>query len=117
MVGRLLLDDESPLVREVMAVTLPPKYVVLELVYEGKTNPNNHVERFNEMIGIQGLNDFQRCHVFPLTLEGQAREWYQRLKKGSLGNFKELCELFAVRFRGSCIPEQDTSSFKENLKV
>ena len=33
MVGRLLLDDESPLVPEVMAVTLPSKYVVPALVY------------------------------------------------------------------------------------
>ena len=98
-----------PLVREVMAVTLPPKYVVPALVYKGKTDLNHHVEKFNEMIGIQVLNDFQRCRVFPLTLKGQAREWYQRLKKGSIGNFKELCEVFAVHFRGSCIPEQDTS--------
>ncbi|XP_024041852.1 uncharacterized protein LOC127898847 [Citrus sinensis] len=113
VVGRLLLDDESPLVREVMVVTLPPKYVVPALVYEGKTDPNHHVEKFNEMTGIQGLNDFQRCHVFPLTIEGQAREWYRRLNKGSIGNFKELCALFAVRCRGSCIPEQDTSKLKK----
>ena len=113
MVGRLLLDAESPLVREVMAVTLPPKYVVPALVYEGKTNPNHHVVKFSEMTEIQGLNDFQKCRVFPLTLEEQAREWYWRLKKGSIGNFKELCELFVVHFRGSCIPEQDTSRLKK----
>ena len=74
VIGRLLLDDESALVPEVMTVTLPPKYVVPALVYKGKTDPNHHVEKFNEMTGIQGLNDFQRCRVFPLTLEGQARE-------------------------------------------
>ena len=61
VVGRLLLDDESPLVREMMAVTLPPKYVVPALVYEGKTNPNHHVVKFSEMTEIQGLNDFQMC--------------------------------------------------------
>ena len=65
------------------------------------------------MTEIQGLNDFQKCRVFPLTLEEQAREWYWRLKKGSIGNFKELCELFVVHFRGSCIPEQDTSRLKK----
>ena len=47
--------------------------------------------------------------------------WYWRLKKGNIGNFKELCELFAMRFRGKCILEQDTSKLrkwsKENLKV
>ena len=56
VVGRLLLDDEYPLVREVMVVTLPPKYVVPTLVYKGKIN--HHVVKFNEMTGIQGLNDF-----------------------------------------------------------
>ena len=64
VVGMLLLHNESPLVCEVMAVTLPPKYVVPALVYEGKTNPNHHVEKFNEMTGLQGLSDFQRCRVF-----------------------------------------------------
>ena len=53
VVGRLLLDNESPLVREIMVVTLPPKYVVLALVYEGKTDPNHHVEKFNEMTGFK----------------------------------------------------------------
>lgn len=37
VVERLLLDNESPLIPEVMAVALPPKYVVLTLVYEGKS--------------------------------------------------------------------------------
>ena len=63
MVGRLLLDDQSPLVPEMMAVTLAPKYVVLALVYKGKTDLNHHVEKFNEMTGTQGLHDFQRCCV------------------------------------------------------
>lgn len=74
MVGRLLLDDESPLLPEVMTVTLPSKYIAPALVYKGKTDPNHHMERFNEMIKIQGLSDFQRCHVFSLILEGQAHE-------------------------------------------
>ena len=68
VVGRLLLNDEYPLITKVMAVTLPTKYVVPVVVYEGKTDSNHHVESVNEMIGIQGLNDFQRCRVFPLTL-------------------------------------------------
>lgn len=58
LVGRLLLDDESPLMPEVMAVILPPKYIVPILVYKGKTDTNHHVQRFNEIIGIQGLHDF-----------------------------------------------------------
>lgn len=52
VVGRLLLDDESPLVLEVLAVTFPPKYMVLALVYEGKTDQNHYIERFNEIIRI-----------------------------------------------------------------
>ena len=74
VVGRLLLNDEYPLITKVMAVTLPTKYVVPVVVYEGKTYSNHHVERVNDMIGIQGLNDFQRCRVFPLTLERQERK-------------------------------------------
>lgn len=58
VVGRLLLDDESPLMLEVMAVTLPPKYIDPILVYKGKTDTNHHVQRFNKIIGIRGLNDF-----------------------------------------------------------
>lgn len=57
VVGKLLFDNESPLTPEVMAVALPLKYVVLALVYGGQIDPNHHVERFNKIIKIKGLND------------------------------------------------------------
>lgn len=37
VVERLLLNNESPIIPEVMAVALLPKYVVPTLVYEGKS--------------------------------------------------------------------------------
>lgn len=40
-------------------------------------------------------------------------ECYRRLNKGIIRNFKELCKLFVVHFRGSCIPEQVTSKLKK----
>ena len=57
VVGKLLLDDESLLTPKVMVVDLPPKYVVMALVYGGKIDPNHHVERFNKITRIKGLND------------------------------------------------------------
>lgn len=47
-----------------------------DLKYSGRSDPLVHVERFIDMIGVQGLKQGQRCRVFSLTLDGRAREWY-----------------------------------------
>lgn len=75
-----MLDEESPLSAEIMGTVIPRDFRFPDLKYSGRNNPLVHIERFNDMTGVQGLTPAQRCRVFPLTLEGRAREWCRKWK-------------------------------------
>lgn len=40
-----------------------------------------------ETMYIQGMTKDEMCRPFSLTLEGQARAWYQKLKQQSIRSF------------------------------
>ncbi|XP_024033597.1 uncharacterized protein LOC112095718 [Citrus clementina] len=56
---------------------------------------------------IMGLTPAQKCRVFPLTLEGRAREWYRKLLRGSIKGYEQMCQELAEQFRGAVAPEDD----------
>ena len=85
---RIMLDEESPLSAEIMGTVIPRDFRFPDLKYSGRNDPLVHIERFNDMTGIQGLTPAQRCRVFPLTLEGRAREWYCKLPRGSIKGYE-----------------------------
>ncbi|XP_052300414.1 uncharacterized protein LOC127903754 [Citrus sinensis] len=73
---------------------------------------NRAPERFNDLTGVQGLSPSQRCRVFPLSLEGRAREWYRKLPRGSIKTFEQMCQEFAEQFSGAMSPEDDMMELK-----
>ncbi|KAH9781398.1 Flavone 3'-O-methyltransferase 1 [Citrus sinensis] len=46
-------------------------------------------------------------HLFSLSLEGRAREWYWKLPRGSSKSFEQMCQEFAKQFRGAMTLEDD----------
>lgn len=48
--------------------------------YSGQIDHKFYVERYRKIMYIQGLIQDEMCRPFFLTLEGQARIWYQKLK-------------------------------------
>ena len=76
---RIMLDEKSPLSVEIMGIVIPRDFYFSDLKYSERNNPLVHIERFNDMTGVQGLTPAQRCRVFPLTLEGRARDRYRKL--------------------------------------
>ena len=102
-----MLDRESSLSAEIMSVVIPRDFRLPELKYSGRTDPLVHIECFNDITRVQGLSQAQRCRVFPLSLEGRAREWYWKLPRGSIKSFEQMCQEFAEQFRGAMAPEDD----------
>jgi hypothetical protein len=47
--------------------------------YDGKGDPANHLENFQTHPSSYNLPDEVACQVFPLTLKGEAREWFNGL--------------------------------------
>ena len=104
---RIMLDEESPLSIEIMGTIIPKDFRFPDLKYSGRSDPLVHIERFNDMTGVQGLTSAQRCRAFPLTLEGRAREWYRKLPRGSIKGYEQMCQELAEQFRGAVAPEDD----------
>ncbi|KAH9782075.1 Integrase catalytic domain-containing protein [Citrus sinensis] len=104
---RIMLDEESPLSAEIMGTVIPRDFRFHDLKYSGRSDPLVHIECFNDMMGVQGLTPAQRCRVFPLTLEGRAREWYHKLPRGSIKGYEHMCQELAEQFRGAVAPEDD----------
>ena len=109
---RIMLDGESPLAAEIMRAVIPRDFRLPDLRYSGRTDPLVHIERFNDITGVQGLSRPQRCRVFPLSLEGRAREWYRKLPRGSIKTFEQMCQEFAEQFSGAMAPEDDMMELK-----
>ncbi|XP_052299551.1 uncharacterized protein LOC127903038 [Citrus sinensis] len=104
---RIMLDEESPLSTEIMGTIIPRDFRFPDLKYSGRSDPLVHIERFNDMTGVQGLTSAQRCRAFPLTLEGRAREWYRKLPRGSIKGYEQMCQELVEQFRGAVAPEDD----------
>ena len=52
---RIILDEESSLSAEIMGTVIPRDFRFPDLKYSGRSDPLMHIERFNDMTGVQGL--------------------------------------------------------------
>ena len=109
---RIMLDGESPLSAEIMRAVILRDFRLPDLRYSARTDPLVHIERFNDITGVQGLSQAQRYRVLPLSLGGRAREWYRKLPRGSVKSFEQMCQEFAEQFRGAMTPEDDMMELK-----
>ena len=101
---RIMLDEESPLSAEIMGTVIPRDFRFPDLKYSGRSDPLVHIERFNDMTGVQGLIPAQRCKAFLLTLEGRAQECYRKLPRRSIKVYEQMCQELAEQFRGAVAP-------------
>lgn len=52
---RIILDDESPLSVEIIETIIPRDFRFPDLKYSERSDPLMHIERFNNIMGMQGL--------------------------------------------------------------
>ena len=66
-------------------------------VYNGRTDPVEHVSHFNQRMVVHNKNKALMCKVFPSSLGHVALRWFDSLGASSIDSFKELTQAF-----GSC---------------
>ena len=66
-------------------------------MYNGRTDPVQHVSHFIQRMAIHSKNEALMCKVFPSSLEHLAMRWFDGLGAGFIDSFKELTRVF-----GSC---------------
>ena len=67
-------------------------------MYNGKTDPVEHVSHFNQRMAVHSRSKALMCKVFPSSLGPIAIRWFDGLKEGSINSFKELTRKLGARF-------------------
>ncbi|XP_062149502.1 uncharacterized protein LOC133858081 [Alnus glutinosa] len=99
MVDKLLMGTDSPFTRRVADYQLPDKFKVPQILsYAGDRDPLDHLENFKAHLDLHGTPDEVACRAFPLTLSGNARDWFRKLPPNSVDQFKELSKIFLTEF-------------------
>ena len=67
-------------------------------MYNGRTDPMEHVSHFNHKMIVHSKNETLMCKVFLSSLEPVVMRWFDDLQEGSIIAFKELARVFGARF-------------------
>jgi len=99
VVDKFLRGTDSPFTRRVADYRLPEKFKVPQILsYAGDGDPLDHLENFRAHLDLHGTPDEVACRAFPLTLSGNARDWFRKLPPNSVDQFKKLSKIFLTEF-------------------
>ena len=68
------------------------------LIYNGWSNPVEHVNQFNQRMAVHSKDGALLCKIFPSSLGLVAMRWFNGLRVNSINSFKELTQAFGSRF-------------------
>ncbi|XP_021596228.1 uncharacterized protein LOC110602932 [Manihot esculenta] len=111
-----LLPTSSPFSKWVQQETVPKKFMIPPMAaYDGAGNPREHVLNYKTFMELQTLSDALMCKVFPTTLSGPARAWFNNLESGSINSFGDLATRFISRFIAG-VPADRKTSYLEMIR-
>ena len=67
-------------------------------MYNGRTDPVEHVSHFNQRMVVHSKNETLMCKVFSSSLRLVAMRWFDGLGASSIDSFKELTQAFGSHF-------------------
>ena len=81
--------SKSPFTRKIERAELPQRFHQPTFtMYNGQTNPVEHVSQFNQRMAIHSKDEALICKVFPSSLGPVAMRWFDVLRPNSVGSFK-----------------------------
>ncbi|KAL0434260.1 UNVERIFIED_CONTAM: hypothetical protein Slati_2760300 [Sesamum latifolium] len=69
--------------------------------YNGTTDPQEHLSRFENAALLHQYTDNIKCRVFVTTFTRAAYQWFNQLPLAVIGSFQEFCSLFLHQFASS----------------
>ncbi|GFZ17254.1 hypothetical protein Acr_26g0005240 [Actinidia rufa] len=107
----LVRQTDPPFTERVLGARISSKFKLpTQLgIYEGKTDPMDHLDSYKSVMSLQGCSDEVMCKAFSATLKGPARSWFRKLSPGTIDSFGELSRLFVANFM-SCRNRQKNAS-------
>ncbi|GFZ01086.1 peptidyl-prolyl cis-trans isomerase [Actinidia rufa] len=110
-VDTLVRQTDPPFTERVLGARISSKFKLpTQLgIYEGKTDPMDHLDSYKSLMSLHGCSDEVMCKAFSATLKGLARSWFRKLSPGTIDSFGELSRLFVANFM-SCRNRQKNAS-------
>ena len=107
----------SPLGQHILSYEPPHGFTIPPFaMYDGSSNPYDHMMHFNQAMILNTRNDGLLCKVFLASLKGPALDWFHKLPKGSINSFSELWAAFVSQYLCLVRQKGNISSLQSILK-
>ncbi|XP_071714880.1 uncharacterized protein [Rutidosis leptorrhynchoides] len=88
-------------------IVTPPIVPTTLGVYLGLTDPLDFLQQFEGVVSTYNWDEPVAYRVFPIVLQGSAREWFHSLQAGSIIGFIDLRDKFLLQFQ-NLLPQKNT---------
>ncbi|XP_023926537.1 uncharacterized protein LOC112037957 [Quercus suber] len=103
--------SKSPFTRLIEEAMLPRRFQQPTfIVYNGKTNPIQHVSQFNQMMAVHSKNEALMCKVFSSSLGPVAMRRFNSLRANSINSYRQLTQAFGSCFVTNSKPPRSMST-------
>ena len=91
--------SKFPFMRRIERAKLPKHFAQPTFaIYNGRTDPIEHISHLNQKMAIYTRNKALMCKVFPSSLGLVSMRWFDGLRERSIDSYEELTRAFGVRF-------------------
>ena len=68
-------------------------------MYEAKTDPQDHLDTFNNQMGLLRVSSRARCRCFIVTLTARTKKWFRQIECKTVASWTQLSGLFMHQFQ------------------
>ena len=91
--------SKSPFTQGIEKAKLPKHFHQSTFtMYNGRTNPVEHVSQFKQKMVVHSQDEALLCRVFPSSLGPMLMRWFDGLRTNSISSFKKLTQSFCSQF-------------------
>ena len=81
----------SPFNLEIREARLPEGFKLPTIkAYEGKSDPQDHLDHFNNLTELHLVSKLAKCRVFVDTLTVGAKKWFRAIPAGTISSWEQL---------------------------
>jgi len=111
LVENLLQKTTSPFTEDVANTRLPEKFKIPEIpFYTGLEDLVEHWDNFRAHMDLHRTPEMVACRAFPLTLSGNASDWFRKLPPNSIRHFDDLERMFLTQFMAGRVRRKPSGS-------